>query len=104
MRDAQDLGYGAVTGDARFAEVLEHAGLTAASFVVVAVPAVDATLQLVRAVRRQAPNAVVLARARFHRSLPELQAAGAHVIIDEEHEVGRQIARAYEELGRAAGN
>ena len=101
-RDARSLGYSAVTGDARYAEVLDHAGLQEAAFVVVTVPGADIALHIVRYVRQHAPDAQVLVRARFHRSLPELIAAGAHVVIDEEQEVGRQIARAYENaVGRS---
>jgi CPA2 family monovalent cation:H+ antiporter-2 len=99
-RDARSLGYGVVTGDARYGEVLEHAGLQRASLVVVTVPETTTVLQIVRYVRLHASTAQVLVRARFHRYLPDIQAAGAHAVVDEEHEVGRLIARAYEELQR----
>lgn len=97
-RDAKLLGFRAVTGDARYGEVLEHAGLREAAFVVVTTPGADIALDIVRYVRQHAPGAQVLVRARFHRSLPELTRAGAHVVVDEEHEVGRRIAEAYLEI------
>jgi len=101
-RDARALGYSAVTGDARYGEVLEHAGLQRAAFVFVTVPAAQSALEIVHYVRLHAPDALVLVRARFHRSLAGLRAAGAHVLIDEEHEVGRLVAAAYDELVGAA--
>jgi CPA2 family monovalent cation:H+ antiporter-2 len=95
-REARRIGYGAVTGDARYAEVLDHAGLARASFVIITVPGTDTAIHLVRYVRQHAPKVEVFVRARFHRALPQLAGAGAHVVIDEEQEVGVQIAEAYE--------
>lgn len=101
VRDARSLGYGAIAGDARYAGVLEHARLSKAAAVVITVPSHDLAVQIVRYIGQAAPDAAIFARARFHRSVPELVAAGASVVIDEEQEVGRQIARACEDaLGR----
>ena len=100
-RDARALGYSAVTGDARHSEVLDYAGIREAAFVVVTVPGADTALHIVRSVRQHAPEARILVRARFHRSIGEIMAAGAHVVVDEEHEVGRLIAKAHaDELRR----
>jgi len=97
-RDARSFGYSAVTGDARYEEVLNHAGLRGAPFVLVTIPGAATALRIVTSVRLGAPHTQILVRARFHRSLAEIRAAGAHVVVDEEHEVGRLIARAYEEM------
>ena len=97
-RDARHLGYRTVTGDASAAVVLDHARLRSAAFVVVTVPGATTALGIVDYVRRAAPSAQLLVRGRFHRSLPSLRAAGAHVVVDEEHEVGRLIAETYEEV------
>ncbi len=96
------LVHGAVT-DARYPEVLEQARLPHAAFVAVTVPGTETAVQVVRYVRLHARHAQILVRARFHRSLVELEAAGADVIVDEEHEVGRQLAKMYEELTRRSG-
>lgn len=96
--EAMALGYGAVTGDARQGEILEHAGLRKATLVIVTVPVSNVALEIVRYVRQQAPEVPVLVRARFHRALSELQEAGAVVVVDEEHEVGRLLARAYKRM------
>jgi CPA2 family monovalent cation:H+ antiporter-2 len=95
--EARTLGFGVVVGDALQAEVLDHAGLAKARAVVITVPSAEAALSLVSLVRQQVPSIPVLVRARFHNSLAALKKAGAQVIIDEEYEVGRQIARAYRE-------
>ena len=97
-RDAHSLGYRVVTGDALNGDVLDHAGLREASFVVVTVPSGETALRIVQYVRITAHDACVLVRARFHRSLAALKDTGAHVVVDEENEVGRQIALAYEAL------
>lgn len=94
-REAKALGYGAVTGDARYSDILDHAGLSRATLVVVTLPGTESVLEIVRDIRLNFPDILVLVRARFHRSIAALQAAGAHVVIDEEHEVGRLIAEAY---------
>jgi len=91
---ARALGYHAVTGDARNAEVLEHAGIEQAALIVVTVPTPDAVVDIVRLVRELSPPTRVLARGRFQRSTEAIRVAGAHVIADEEHEVGRWLAEA----------
>ena len=96
--DARALGYGVVTGDAEFADVLEHAGLARASVFVVTVPQTRTALQIVRLVAMHGPGCLILVRARFHLAVVALQDAGAHAVIDEEHEVGRQIAAAFREI------
>ena len=95
-KDARALGYGAVIGDAYYPEVLEHAGLPSAVCVVVTVPGASVALRIVNYLRIAAPHVQILVRARFHRSLADLNAAGAHVVVDEESGVGRQIAGAFE--------
>ena len=44
VREARTLGYSGVTGDGRYAEVLDHAGLHRAIFVVVTLPGAESTL------------------------------------------------------------
>ena len=99
-REARSFGYSAVTGDASYEEVLNHAGLRGASFVVVTIPGAASALRIVNSVRLRAPDTRILVRARFNRSIAAFRAAGAHVVLDEEHEVGRLIGRAYEEMVR----
>jgi len=48
-------------------------------------------------VRAVAPGARVIARSRYHGARAELEAAGAHVIVDEELLTGAQLADAASE-------
>ena len=97
VREASALGYHAVTGDARYPHVLDHALLERATCVVVTVPTTGTAVEIVRYVRQGRADLRVLARARFHRHVPDLVAAGAEVVVDEEHEVGLRVASAFEE-------
>ena len=90
---AQKLGYSAMVGDGLHADILTHAGLPGARAVVITVPTASVVMHITRLVRSIAPEVRVIARSRFHRHLAELQSAGAHVLVDEESEVGSSIAQ-----------
>jgi len=96
--EARTLGFDVVVGNALQAEVLDHAGLATARAVVITIPLAEAALSLVSLVRQRVPGIPVLVRARFHNSIAALRKAGAQVVVDEEYEVGRQIAHAYREI------
>ncbi len=89
---ARSFGFRGLVGDARQAEVLEHAGVIGAKVVVVAVPDPSGARDVVRLVRGLAPDAYIIARARFHRHISELELSGAHEVVDEEAIVGGQLA------------
>ncbi|MFM2164551.1 MAG: inner membrane protein YbaL [Planctomycetota bacterium] len=91
------LGAIALIGDARRREVLEHARVDERTTVVVSVSDPDAVAQVVGMVRAVAPGARVVARSRYHGARGELEAAGAHVIVDEELLTGAQLADAASE-------
>jgi voltage-gated potassium channel Kch len=79
-------------GDAQQPEVLEHLGLRATRLVVITVPARTAALEIIRNVRRLAPPARIVVRARYRIHTSEFEAAGAHAVADDEDEVGRRLA------------
>jgi CPA2 family monovalent cation:H+ antiporter-2 len=89
---AHRMGMIAQIGDATQAEVLDHAHLASAAVVVITVPDPVAARTIVQLARARAPDAQVIARARYHVYRWELEHAGAHVVIDEEQQVGRLIA------------
>lgn len=95
---AMERGLTTMLADASHPEVLEHAGVERARCVLVTTPSLAAALDIVRAARRLGPGARVLVRARHHTSRSALEAAGADLVIDEEHETGRLMARAYADL------
>lgn len=79
-------------GDATSSEVLAHAGVRQAKAVVVTVPDPGAARDITAAVRALAPQARLLVRSRFQRGCPEITAAGATTVVDEETTVGRLLA------------
>jgi len=78
-------------GDATHEEILDHAGLRGARALVVTIPDHQTSRAIVRQAVATAPNVPVFARARYNKYASELAAAGAHVTVDEEHCVGREL-------------
>ncbi len=93
---ARSRGFNAHIGDARQSEVLQHAHITTASAIVITLPDPAAVRSIVELARGLAPGVHIIARARYHIYRWELQVAGADVVVDEEQQVGLQLAK---ELG-----
>ncbi len=85
-------GWTAVQGDGAAAEVLHHAGAERAAVAFVTVPDPRTAERVVRVLRCEAPAVPVIARSRYGRYSRDLEAAGAHVVVDEEQEVGLLVA------------
>lgn len=98
VRLAERSGLAAYPGDATKVEILEHAGLHRALAVIVTVPSPQIARRLVALIRHHAPAALIVARARYHLHRWQLVHAGAHVVVDEEDEVGHHLAAALGEL------
>ena len=94
---ARASGLRTYIGDATRPEVLEHLCVGAAKVVAVTVPDPAAARQIIEAVRSLGPDTSIIARARYHRYRSELALAGAVVVIDEEEQVGLQMASAVQE-------
>lgn len=88
---ARDRGFSAVMGDARNRELLEHLHIGHALAVVVALPDHHTVIAVIHQVRGIAPGIPVIARARYHRYVGEIIAAGATVVVDEEQQIGRRL-------------
>jgi K+:H+ antiporter len=99
-RAAMRLNLVTHVGNARQSEVLGHAGVAAGCYVIVTVPDPRTALAIVAGVRGFAPDAHVLARARYHIWRYEIEQAGANNVVDEETEVGHILA---ERAARAIG-
>jgi CPA2 family monovalent cation:H+ antiporter-2 len=86
--------YGLAThiGDATQSEILLHAGIQRANLVIITVPSPSTSQKLVHLVRHHASDAIIFARARYHVHRWQLVHAGAHVVVDEEDQVGHQLA------------
>lgn len=93
LKVAERYGLPAHLGDATRPEILEHAGIADARVVVITTPAPQTGRQIVHQVRALAPDAMIVARSRYHVFHWELLFAGAQVVVDEEDLVGRRLAR-----------
>ncbi len=91
---AEAQAYGLLTyiGDATTVEVLDHLHLGAAKAVVLTVPDPTTARHITEQIRSLSPETLIIARARYHRYRSDLIHAGVNAIIDEEKEVGLQIA------------
>jgi len=90
---AQSYGFETLVGDASHRAVLEHAQIGRAATIVITVPDPSASRTVIHHCRHLAPNAAIVARARYHVLRWELHLAGAVDVVDEEEHVGLQLAR-----------
>lgn len=81
-------GMQADIGDGSSRDILEHAGASRASAFVVTIPDPEAAIAAVNQIRTLNSEAVVVVRGRYSRRLPEITAAGADHVLDEESTVG----------------
>jgi CPA2 family monovalent cation:H+ antiporter-2 len=89
---AEAYGLRVHLGDATREEVLEHAHVRTARAVAVTLPDPRAARQVVQQIRALAPDTTIVVRSRYHVHRWELEMAGAHIVVDEENEVGARIA------------
>ncbi len=92
IRNARDMGFQTYIGDATHANILEHLHVTHAKMVVITIPDPQATRKMISEIRVMSPYTGIIARSRYHVFRWELEVAGAHVVVDEEEQVGLSIA------------
>ena len=85
-------GLTGILGDATQTEILEHGGIHHAIIVIIVLPDHNTARNLIYQARYLAPNAHVMVRCRYHVRHWQLLNAGAHEVVDEEDEVGNQLA------------
>jgi CPA2 family monovalent cation:H+ antiporter-2 len=83
-------------GDVTSTEILERVRVGHASQVAVMLNDPDATMRAVRAARRLAPEATIIARARYVAEVPQLLEAGASEAVAQEFEASLEM------IGRVA--
>jgi CPA2 family monovalent cation:H+ antiporter-2 len=89
---AGSYGIRTFIGDATRAEVLTGLHVRTAAVVVITIPDPGTARQIIQQVRALAPDTPIVARARYHIHRWQLEMAGADSVVDEEQEVGIQIA------------
>ena len=81
-------GMMAEIGDGSNLEILEHMHASDAAAFVVTIPDPEAAIAAVHQIRALNSEAMVVVRGRYSRRLPEMTAAGADHVLDEESTVG----------------
>ena len=79
--------------DATSSEAIAHVGLQDDCLVIVTVPDPRSSEEIIRNIRFFAPQSLIIARSRYHIASPNLQAAGASQVVDEENTIGDELAR-----------
>ncbi len=92
VRKARQLGFHGEVGDATQSEVLEHARIRESQAVIITVPHQQSAMTILAHVRRNAPHAHVIVRARHAQHTGELLTAGAHAVAGDEEQVGERLA------------
>jgi K+:H+ antiporter len=89
---ARAMGFDGHIGDATQPDVLGHLCVDRAGGVVVAIPDPGAARVVIELIRSLSPDVYIIARARFHRYIADLELGGADEVIDEEQLVGGVLA------------
>ncbi len=92
LKMAESYGIAAQHGDATAPDLLEHIHLDQARALVVTLPDVAATRQIIHLAKQTSPHVPIIARARYHVFLYELILAGAEAVVDEEDHLGKRMA------------
>lgn len=92
IKEAKRLEFMAHVGDATSSSVLEHAHIHTADAIIITLPDPNQSRQIIEEVRNIAPEVTIVARSRYHVHMWQLRYAGAHVVVDEEEEVGKRLA------------
>ncbi|MEC5127741.1 cation:proton antiporter [Verrucomicrobiales bacterium BCK34] len=95
---AKSMGLKAYLGDATNLDFLIHYGILRARAIVLTVPDHRASIRIVESVRTLNAEVVIVARARYHTFISELETAGATLAVDEEYLTGRRLAEAMRDL------
>jgi len=95
---ASSMGLKAFLGDATNLDFLIHYGILKARAIVLTVPDHRASIRIVESVRTLNAEVVIVARARYHTFISELETAGATLAVDEEYLTGKRLAEAMRDL------
>ncbi len=101
---AKSRGLVVYMGDASHDEVLIHAGMKNTCLVVVTIPDPRMVRNIVENIRKISSDSTVIARSRYHIYNREIEKAGAHMIIDEENMVGKDLAQAVMDCLKGTGD
>ncbi len=93
IKDASAVNLPVHIGNASHPDVLAHAGVASAELIIVTLPDPRMTRMIITQIRALNPSSQVIVRSRYARFEHVLHAAGANVVVNEEEQVGRALAR-----------
>ncbi len=93
VEEARRQGYLAIYGDATNPNVLEQAGLASARMLVITLPDLPGTEQIIRIARDINPRVRIVARTADPRAIAHLKQAGADEVVQPEFEAGLEMVR-----------
>jgi CPA2 family monovalent cation:H+ antiporter-2 len=91
VRNERDRGIPVIFGDASRPEILEHAGITSARVVVIAISDLGATRATVAAIRHLNSHVHIIARTRYTLEMDPLFSLGSDEVVTEEYETSIEI-------------
>jgi len=91
IKEAREMGYNAIYGDATRAPLLHEAGIHHAKLAVVVVNDQDAAARITSVARYENPTLQLIVRTRFLSELDRFRNAGADVVVPEEIETSVRI-------------
>jgi CPA2 family monovalent cation:H+ antiporter-2 len=91
IKEAREMGYNAIYGDATRAPLLHEAGIHHAKLTVVVVNDQDAAARITSVARYENPTLQLVVRTRFLSELDRFRDAGADVVVPEEIETSVRI-------------
>ena len=97
IASAEAMGYRAELGDASSSEVLEHLHLKQLRLVVITLPSRNDALAVLNLIRTIAPQAIKIVRSRNQIHMSEFQNAGADIVVGDEEEIRKTLARTVQE-------
>ncbi len=92
VKEAEQLGFRGVIGDATQNDVLEHAQLNRCKIAIITVPHYRSAMVILENIRHLAQYVPIVVRSRYQAHANDFTAAGAHVIGDEK-QVGECLAK-----------
>lgn len=93
MEKAKEAGYTVIYGDAAQRTILEAVHLSASRLLLITVPAMTVTQEVVAGARRLCPELHIVARAEGLEQLEELHRMGVYEVVQPEFEAGLEITR-----------
>ena len=91
---ARSMNFSAVLGDATSLDFLLHHGILKSRAIVITIPDHRTSTRIVESVRTLDESVSIIARARYHSFVDELERAGVTLVVDEEYLTGQRLREA----------